>query len=105
MLLLRWHPWRACVEEKCIIALVLRPENLIKEALRNNYDLRTAIARTQEARAYVGVARSAYYPSVGFDWGVQRDLGVYKFRPALDLPAAELPRMNCLWAVFPLPGD
>ncbi len=63
-------------------------ENLIKEALKNNYDLRTAIARTQEARAYVGVARSAYYPSVGFDLGVQRDLGEYKFSPALSLPRA-----------------
>jgi multidrug efflux system outer membrane protein len=60
---------------------------LIKEALQNNYDLRTAVARTQEAHAYVGVARSAYYPSVGYDFGVQRDRGVYKASPALDLPA------------------
>jgi outer membrane protein, multidrug efflux system len=63
-------------------------EALIKEALQNNYDLRTAIARTQEAHAYVGVTRSAYYPSVGYEYGVQRDLGVYKASPALDLPAA-----------------
>ena len=63
-------------------------EDLIKEALKNNYDLRTAIARTQEARAFVGVARSAYYPSVGFESGVQRDLGTYRFVPALNLPAA-----------------
>jgi len=63
-------------------------EDLIKEALKNNYDLRTAMARAEEAHAYVGVARSAYYPSVGFDSGVQRDLGVYKASPALDLPAA-----------------
>ena len=61
-------------------------EDLIKEGLKNNYDLRTAIARTQEAHAYVGVARSAYYPSVGFESGAQRDLGVYKYSPALDLP-------------------
>jgi len=63
-------------------------EALIKEALKNNYDLRTAIVRTQEARAYVGVARSSYYPSVGYDFGAQRDLGVYKASPALDLPAS-----------------
>jgi multidrug efflux system outer membrane protein len=63
-------------------------DGLIKEALKNNYDLRTAIARAQQARAYVGVARSAYYPSVGFDTGAQRDLGVYKASPGLDLPAA-----------------
>ena len=59
-------------------------EALIKEALKNNYDLRTAIARTQEARAYVGVARSAYYPSVGYNSGAQRDRGVYKSTPSLD---------------------
>ena len=69
---------------------------LIKEALTNNYDLRTAIARTQEARAYVGVARSGYYPSVGFDSGVQRDLGVYKATPDLDLPAAGTSTQNLL---------
>ena len=63
-------------------------EELIKESLKNNYDLRTAIARTHEARAYVGVARSSYYPSVGFESGAQRDLGVYKDSPALDLPTA-----------------
>ena len=71
-------------------------EDLIKEALKNNYDLRTAIAHTQEARAYVGVVRSAYYPSVGFDAGVQRDLGVYKAIPDLDLPAAGASTQNLL---------
>src|ERR1022692_2762378 len=37
---------------------------LIKEALQNNYDLKTAIARAKEAEAYRGVARSAYFPTV-----------------------------------------
>jgi multidrug efflux system outer membrane protein len=35
---------------------------LIKEALTNNYDLKTAIARAKETDAYRGVARSAYFP-------------------------------------------
>lgn len=59
---------------------------LIKEALQNNYDLKTAIARAKEAEAYLRVARSAYLPTVGFDSGVQRDKGVYKEDPGLDLP-------------------
>jgi multidrug efflux system outer membrane protein len=59
---------------------------LIKEALKNNYDLKTAIARAKEAEAYLRVARSAYLPTVGFDAGVQRDKGVYKADPGLDLP-------------------
>ena len=62
--------------------------SLIKEALKNNYDLKTAIARAKEADAYRGVARSAYFPTVGVDAGVQRDHGVFKADPALDLPTS-----------------
>jgi multidrug efflux system outer membrane protein len=39
-------------------------QDLIREALRNNYDLRTAAARVQDARAQIGVARSFLYPQV-----------------------------------------
>ena len=60
--------------------------DLIKEALKNNYDLKTAIARAREEEAYRGVARSAFLPTVGVDTGVQRDHGVFKADPALDLP-------------------
>ena len=59
---------------------------LIKEALQNNYDLKTAIARAKEAEAYRGVARSAYLPTVNLESGVQRDRGVYKNDPDLQLP-------------------
>ena len=38
--------------------------DLIKEALKNNYDLKTAIARAKQADAYRGVARFAYFPTV-----------------------------------------
>jgi multidrug efflux system outer membrane protein len=58
---------------------------LIKEAFQNNYDLKTAIAHVEEARAYVGVARSGFYPSVGFETGAQLDHGVYKDEPDLRL--------------------
>jgi multidrug efflux system outer membrane protein len=59
---------------------------LIKEALKNNNDLKTAIARAKEADAYRGVARSAYFPTVNLESGVQRDHGVFKNNPDLDLP-------------------
>ncbi len=59
---------------------------LIKEALKNNYDLKTAIARAKEAEAYRDVARSAYLPTVNEESGVQRDHGVYKMEPDLKLP-------------------
>src|ERR1039457_7634379 len=59
---------------------------LIKEALKNNYDLKTAIARAKEAAAYRGVARSAYFPTVSLESGVQRDHAVFKYDPDLELP-------------------
>jgi multidrug efflux system outer membrane protein len=59
---------------------------LIKEALKNNYDLKTAIARAKEAEAYRGVARSAFFPTVNGESGIQRDHGVTKNVPDLRLP-------------------
>lgn len=41
-------------------------QDLIREALKNNYDVATAAARVEEARAQAGVAKSAYYPQVGY---------------------------------------
>jgi multidrug efflux system outer membrane protein len=61
---------------------------LIKEALKNNYDLKTAIARAKEAAAYRAVAQSAYLPTVNEESGVQRDHGVYKMDPDLRLPTS-----------------
>jgi multidrug efflux system outer membrane protein len=44
-------------------------QELTKEALSNNYDLRTAAARVEEARAQVGVTRSFLYPQVNLNGG------------------------------------
>jgi outer membrane protein, multidrug efflux system len=44
-------------------------QELIRAALRNNYDLRTAAARVEEARAQIGVVRSFLYPQVNFNGG------------------------------------
>ena len=41
-------------------------QNLIREALKNNYDLQVALARVEEERALTGVARSQYYPQVDY---------------------------------------
>jgi len=43
--------------------------DLTRETLRNNYDLRTAAARVEEARAQIGVTRSFLYPQVDFRIG------------------------------------
>jgi multidrug efflux system outer membrane protein len=41
-------------------------QGLIREALKNNYDVSTAAARVEEARAQAGVAHSTYFPQIGY---------------------------------------
>jgi multidrug efflux system outer membrane protein len=41
-------------------------QGLIREALQNNYDLRSAFARVEQERALAGVTRSQYFPQVGY---------------------------------------
>jgi len=65
-------PWWEAFEDPSLRAL-------IEEALRQNYDVRIAAARVQEARARLGVARSDLYPSL--DYGV--DGGRAKVSPGV----------------------
>src|SRR5262245_45148203 len=44
-------------------------QELTRDALRNNYDLRTAAARVEEARAQIGVTRSFLYPQINLNGG------------------------------------
>lgn len=60
--------------------------SLIKEALSANNDLKTAVARVDEARNLAAIARSEYYPRADYEAGVQRDRGIYKSNPELSLP-------------------
>lgn len=60
---------------------------LVKEAMANNNDLRGAVARIEQARNLALVARSEYFPQVGYDAGAQRAHGVYKANPELALPS------------------
>lgn len=41
-------------------------QDLIREALKNNYDLQLAVARVEQERALLGVSRSQYYPQVDY---------------------------------------
>jgi multidrug efflux system outer membrane protein len=41
--------------------------DLIQQALRNNYDVQIAAARVQEARAFLTVSRSDYFPSLDYN--------------------------------------
>src|SRR5262249_50855789 len=62
-------------------------QGLIREAMEGNYALRIAVARVEGARARAGVARAELFPWVGYQVGIQRNRGVFKFVPELELPA------------------
>jgi len=44
-------------------------QELVREALSSNYDLRIAAARVEEARAQIGIARSFLFPQLNFNGG------------------------------------
>jgi outer membrane protein, multidrug efflux system len=50
-------------------------KQLIQDALASNYNVQLAAARVQEARAQVGVARSKFFPSIGYVGLAQRNRG------------------------------
>lgn len=47
-------------------------QNLIHEALTNNYDLKRAVARVEQARQQVTVARAPLFPQIGYGGDVGR---------------------------------
>jgi outer membrane protein, multidrug efflux system len=67
-------------------------QKLIRTALENNYDLRDAVARVEEARANLGVTRSNQFPQFGA--GGEVDINRLSRDGATPLPAAFLPSQN-----------
>src|SRR6201993_2659239 len=45
-------------------------QGLIREAFKNNYDLKLAVSRVEQERALLGVTHSQYYPQVGYEAGI-----------------------------------
>ncbi|HSP94276.1 MAG TPA: efflux transporter outer membrane subunit [Thermoanaerobaculia bacterium] len=54
-------------------------QGLIDEVLKNGYDVRVAAARVEEARANAGIARSEFYPQIGYSaqWSRARESGFF----------------------------
>src|SRR5712692_6958885 len=66
-------------------------KNLIEEAIRNNYDVKIAAARVQEARANFVVTRSDLFPSLDYSASVSRG----KIEPGvLGSPGGPAPRAS-----------
>jgi len=77
-------------------------QGLIQEALKNNYDLQTAVARIEESRALVGVAASQFYPQIGYqaEASRQREFIPPIFPPGPNAPFnAFLGALNVAWEI------
>jgi outer membrane protein, multidrug efflux system len=51
-------------------------QGLLQTALANNYDLRVAVARVEQARALAAQARGAFLPSIGYQGDISRTRGL-----------------------------
>jgi multidrug efflux system outer membrane protein len=51
-------------------------KGLIQEAITGNYNVRIAVARVQQARAQAGVARSEFFPQIGYTATAQQTKGL-----------------------------
>jgi multidrug efflux system outer membrane protein len=47
-------------------------QGLVREAIQANYDLKIAISRVEQARAFLGVSRSPFYPQIGYEGSAGR---------------------------------
>lgn len=50
-------------------------KSLVEEAVTNNYDLRIATTRIEQARARAGVAHAEFFPQIGYRGGIGRARG------------------------------
>lgn len=65
-------------------------QELIREALRNNYDLRIAVSRIEQARARKMQSASAYYPQVGYQVAADRNQAPGALVPASTVPGSTI---------------
>jgi multidrug efflux system outer membrane protein len=75
---------------------------LIHTALTNNYDVRIAASRVEQARAISAQARSEFLPSVGYGGGISRGRNEFLGTPSPnrgDTGDAALATLNAAWEI------
>jgi outer membrane protein, multidrug efflux system len=82
-------PWWEVFNDKAL-------QSLITQALAGNYDLQTATARIEQARALVGVSQADLYPQVGYEGTASRQKA---FVPSLGL-SPFIPSKNITYNAF-----
>jgi multidrug efflux system outer membrane protein len=76
-------------------------QNLIKEALTNNYDIRIAATHILEAEASLGVTRSNQLPALNGTFGVQNQRNAaYLNSPTFDTAGLQLSYIVDFWGQF-----
>jgi multidrug efflux system outer membrane protein len=76
-------------------------ENLIHEALTNNYDIRIAAARVAQARAAVGVTRADQFPSISASGGIQQiKNNIFKGGPTFDYISVQASYIIDFWGQY-----
>jgi multidrug efflux system outer membrane protein len=74
-------------------------QELLQTALANNYDLRTAVAQVEQARALAAVARGAFFPSIGYQGDIQRARGG-AFGSVFVIPGQQTPTRSSFVGLF-----
>ncbi|HTY86126.1 MAG TPA: efflux transporter outer membrane subunit [Candidatus Acidoferrum sp.] len=78
-------------------------QDLIRTALTNNYDLKQAVARVEQARNQAIVARSAFFPQIGYSGDIGRGRNALYNAPANAQNGATdssaLTTLNAFWEI------
>jgi outer membrane protein, multidrug efflux system len=76
-------------------------QGLIQEALKNNYDMRIAAARIDEAAANVGITRANQFPTLGGTFGVTNiRSNLFPGAPTLDSAALQFNYIVDFWGQY-----
>jgi multidrug efflux system outer membrane protein len=76
-------------------------EDLIKEALTNNYDIRIAAARVTQARAAMGITRADQFPSVSASGSIQQvKSGLFPGGPTFDSLSIQASYILDFWGQY-----
>ncbi len=86
--------WQAVFGDKVL-------QDLIQEALSNNYDIRIAATRILEAQAAVGITRAGQLPSLGGTVGVQNERSAqFPGAPTFDLAGLQFNYLVDFWGQY-----
>jgi outer membrane protein, multidrug efflux system len=86
--------WQSVFQDKTL-------QELINEALTNNYDIRIAATRIVQAEASLGVARSNQLPALTGTFGVQNEQSILdRGSPTFDSAGLQLTYMVDFWGQF-----